>query len=78
MIDLNQMVNQEIMRERLEARNNLASEILKILSHPQSPSDYIDKIQEAEQRLREIKREYQKFQSGIPFLIERIKKNERF
>lgn len=67
MIDLNQMVNTEIMRERLQARNELAKEILKIIGCPQSPSDYIGKVQQVQERLCKVKEEYQKFQTGIPF-----------
>lgn len=67
MIDLNQMINQEIMREVLLARSELAEEILHIINCPESPSDYIKKVQEAQERLLKIKEEYLKFQSGIPF-----------
>lgn len=74
MIDLNQIVNQEIMKEALQARNELASEILKIIGCPQSPSDYIDKAQQVQERLYKVKEEYQKFQSGIPFRRKRSSK----
>lgn len=66
MIDLNQMVNQEIMRERLEARNDLASEILRTIGCPQSPTEYIEKVQKVTERLINVREQYQKFQSGIP------------
>lgn len=67
MIDINYMVNQEILRERLLARSELANEILHKLGCPQSPSEYIDKVQEAKERLFAVKEEYDKFQGGIPF-----------
>lgn len=63
MIDLNQMVNQEIFIERLRARSELANEILNIIGCPQSPSEYIDKVREAEERLFKVREEYLKFKS---------------
>lgn len=67
MIDINQIVNQEITREKLQARNELAGEILKIIGCPKSPSKYMDKVYEAQQRLYKVRDEYLEFQSGIPF-----------
>lgn len=67
MIDVNKMINHEIMREILKARSELASEIIHILGMPKSPSEYIDKVQAAQERLSKVREEYLKFQSGIPF-----------
>lgn len=67
MIDVNEMINHEIMRERLQAREDLASEILRTIRCPQSPTEYIERVQKATERLIEVREQYQKFQSGIPF-----------
>lgn len=67
MFDINSVINEEIQKERLSARSELAKQILHILSCPKSPSEYIDKVQEAKERLLKVIEEYQKFQSGIPF-----------
>lgn len=67
MIDVNEMINHEIMRERLLARSELASEIIHILGMPKSPSEYIGKVQAVQERLSKVREEYLKFQSGIPF-----------
>lgn len=67
MIDINEMINNEIMRERLQARSELAGEIIHILGMPKNPSEYIDKVQSAQERLFKVREEYLKFQSGIPF-----------
>lgn len=67
MIDVNEIINHEIMRERLQARSELASEIIHILGMPKSPSEYIDKVQSAQESLSKVREEYFKFQSGIPF-----------
>lgn len=66
MIDVNEMINYEIMRERLRARSELASEITHILGMPKTPSEYIDKVQSAQERLSKVREEYLRFQSGIP------------
>lgn len=67
MFDINGVINEEIQRERLLARSELAREILHILGCPKSPSEYIDKVQEAKESLFKVIEEYQKLQSGIPF-----------
>ncbi len=67
MIDINIMINHEIMRERLLARSELAGEILHILGMPKTPTEYIERVGEVQERLYKVREEYHKFQSGIPF-----------
>lgn len=67
MFDINYVINQEILEQRLLARSELASEILRKLGCPKSPSEYIDNVQEAQERLFEVEEEIEKFNSGIPF-----------
>lgn len=65
MFDINAIVNEQIMRERILARSELANEILHIIAMSESPSDCIDKIQEVQEKLYEVKKEYRKFQNGM-------------
>lgn len=67
MIDINIMINNEIMRERLLARSELAGEILHVLGMPKTSAEYIEKVGEVQERLFKVREEYLKFQSGIPF-----------
>lgn len=67
MIDVNEMINYEIVKERLQARSELAKEITNIIGMPKTPSECIDKVQAAQEKLSKVKEEYLKFQSGIPF-----------
>lgn len=67
MIDINSMINHEMMRERLLARSELAGEVLHILGMPKTSTEYIEKVQSAQERLSKVREEYLKFQSGIPF-----------
>lgn len=67
MIDINIMINHEIMRERLLARSELSGEILRVLGMPKTSTEYIEKVGEVRERLSEVREEYFKFQSGIPF-----------
>lgn len=67
MIDINSMINNEIMRERLLARSELAGEILHVLGMPKTSTEYIERVGEVQERLSKIREEYLKFQSGIPF-----------
>lgn len=67
MIDINIMINHEMMRERLLARNELAGEILHILGMPKTSTEYIEKVGEVQERLSKVREEYLKFQSGYRF-----------
>lgn len=67
MIDINIMINNEMMRERLLARSELAGEILHILGMPKTSAEYIERVAEVQERLSKAREEYIKFQSGIPF-----------
>lgn len=67
MIDINIMINHEIMREILQARSELASEIIHILGMPKTSTEYIERVGEVKERLSKVGEEYLKFQSGIPF-----------
>lgn len=67
MIDVNEIINHEIMRERLQARSELAGEILHILGMPKTSTEYIERVGEVQERLSKVREEYLKFQSGIPF-----------
>lgn len=67
MIDVNEMINHEIMRERLLARSELAREILHILGMPKTSTEYMERVGEVQERLSKIREEYLKFQIGIPF-----------
>lgn len=67
MIDINIMINNEIMKERLLARSELAGEILHILGMPKTSTEYINRVAEVQERLCNVREEYHKFQSGIPF-----------
>lgn len=60
MIDINQIINQEIMRERLLARNELANEILHIIGCPKNYTEYIDRVEKAQERLFEVREDYEK------------------
>lgn len=67
MIDLNAMVNEHIMKERLLARSELAGEILHMLEIGKSPTQRIQKVLEVQERLSIVREEYYKYKSGIPF-----------
>lgn len=67
MIDINNMINHEIMRERLLARSELAREVLHTLGMPKTSAEYIEKVGEVQERLSKVREEYLKFQSGILF-----------
>ena len=67
MIDVHAMINHEIKREVLQARGEFAKEIMNIIGMPKTPSEYIDKVRTAQERLSKVREEYLKFQSGIQF-----------
>lgn len=66
MIDINSMINNEVMRERLLARSELAGEILHVLGMPKTSTEYIERVGEVQKRLSKVREEYLEFQSGIP------------
>lgn len=64
MIDINSLINREISKEIMIERYNLSKEIIEIIGCPKSPSEYIDRVQMANERLFQIQEEYHKFLMG--------------
>lgn len=64
MIDINQIINREIKKAYMLGRHDLAEEILGIIKCPKSPTEYIENVAQATDRMFQVEEEYYRFLRG--------------